>query len=332
MSLLTNLISAWELAEASGNALDSHSTNELTETSGTIDSTGGFRDFEAADTEAFRRADNAALSTGDIDFTFSCEVNAETLVDFATIIAKWDTNSEYLLWFMSNRFRFGVGTGAAQVFAVANTFGAPSTATLYRIRCWHGSVNNLVGIAVNGVEDTVSHSGGVMDSAHAFEIGGNVNNAIYWDGLIRRVRFWKRLLTANEAAALDAGLAYANFLPTAGAIAVSNLEATSVTLTADAPTGGVSPYTYQWYRDTTPGFTPGGGNIVSGATSLTLNDSGLDPETTYYYVLRVTDDSSGTDDSDEEEVTTLARSGASHSYGGGYSYGSGYGVSAHSLN
>lgn len=59
---------------------------------------------------------------------------------------------------------------------------------------------------------------------------------------------------------------------------------TTVTAAVSAATGGVSPYTYQWYRSTTSGFTPGSGNLVSGATSQTLNDTGLTSGTTYYYV------------------------------------------------
>jgi hypothetical protein len=37
------------------------------------------------------------------------------------------------------------------------------------------------------------------------------------------------------------------------------------------------------------GFTPGGGNILAGKTSLSLADTGLTPTTTYYYILAATD-------------------------------------------
>lgn len=56
-----------------------------------------------------------------------------------------------------------------------------------------------------------------------------------------------------------------------------------------APAGGTAPYTYQWYRSTASGFTPGAGNIVSGATSATLADTGLTNGTVYYYKCNITD-------------------------------------------
>lgn len=84
---------------------------------------------------------------------------------------------------------------------------------------------------------------------------------------------------------------------TAGAISVSNVQKTTQTVSAAAASGGTVPYTYQWYRSTTNGTAASiavVGNIVSGATSLTLNDTGLTTQTTYYYVLKVTDSAAGT--------------------------------------
>ncbi len=94
MALTTNLISYWELKEASGNATDSHGGYTLTETSGTIDAGAGpgsgnkgSRDFEAADTEYFVRGDNPDLSVGDIDFTICAWVNPEAIAGVDQFIA-----------------------------------------------------------------------------------------------------------------------------------------------------------------------------------------------------------------------------------------------------
>lgn len=76
---------------------------------------------------------------------------------------------------------------------------------------------------------------------------------------------------------------------TAGVASLTAVTSTTATLTATAATGGTAPVTYQWYRSTTSGFTPGVGNIITGATSLTLNDTGLIPNTTYFYVLQASD-------------------------------------------
>ncbi len=93
---------------------------------------------------------------------------------------------------------------------------------------------------------------------------------------------------------------------TAGAITVVSTTSTTASLSVAAATGGSGPYTYQWYRSTVSGFTPGGGNIISGATALTLADTGLIPNTTYYYTNVVTDtgDSNVTEESTEEAAVT----------------------------
>lgn len=90
---------------------------------------------------------------------------------------------------------------------------------------------------------------------------------------------------------------------TAGVISQVSVTDTTANLSATAATGGTGPYTYQWYRSTTSGFTPGGGNIISGATSLTLADSGLLPNTTYYYKVVATDTGHS---NDTAEYTQLA--------------------------
>lgn len=76
---------------------------------------------------------------------------------------------------------------------------------------------------------------------------------------------------------------------TAGVITLSSAGANTLQLSATAASGGTGPYTQQWYRSTTTGFSPGGGNILSGQTALTLSDSGLIPNTVYFYKVVYTD-------------------------------------------
>lgn len=76
---------------------------------------------------------------------------------------------------------------------------------------------------------------------------------------------------------------------TAGTLSQVSVGSTTASLSATPATAGTAPYTYQWYRSTTSGFSPGGGNIIAGATALTLNDSGLIPNTQYYYKVVATD-------------------------------------------
>ncbi len=76
---------------------------------------------------------------------------------------------------------------------------------------------------------------------------------------------------------------------TAGTASVVAVQSNTAQLSATAATAGTAPVIYQWYRSTTTGFTPGSGNLISGATSLALSDSGLIPNTTYYYKLQASD-------------------------------------------
>lgn len=227
MALTDSLISHWALDEASGNALDSHGSNDLTETGGTIDSAtgkvGNCRDFEEADTEWFEHADNASLSTGDIDFTFAAWVFMESEAAlFGTILAKGSlsTNSvEYSLYYRQSvddfQWKVGNGTASATVSSTLNV----TTGTWYFVVAWHDSVNNLLGISVNdGAAVTASYSSGGNDNASAFMIGAD-STGRYFDGLIDEVSFWKRVLTSDERTELynaGAGLAYPWSAPAAG--------------------------------------------------------------------------------------------------------------------
>lgn len=76
---------------------------------------------------------------------------------------------------------------------------------------------------------------------------------------------------------------------TAGTISLVTKTSNSAQLSVTPATGGTGPYTQQWYRDTTSGFSPAGGNLIAGATALSLNDTGLIPGTTYYYKVVYTD-------------------------------------------
>lgn len=76
---------------------------------------------------------------------------------------------------------------------------------------------------------------------------------------------------------------------TAGALSKVLIGSSTANLSSAAATAGTGPYTYQWYRSTTTGFTPGSATLISGATSLTLDDTGITPSTSYFYKVVATD-------------------------------------------
>ncbi len=214
MALIDNLVAYWPLDEASGNAIDAHGSNDLSDQNTVGSATGlitNARDFENGSAEYFNLTDNADMSTGDIDFTFSCWVKAESLssAQFVLCKANFFSTSEYGIWWESDRFRWRAGTSTT----VADNYGALSTGTWANVVAWHDSVNNIVGIAVNaGTANTQSYSSGVSDTGEEFRIGSDSQGFfIKWDGLICEVGFWKRVLTSTERTDLynsGAGLAY----------------------------------------------------------------------------------------------------------------------------
>lgn len=90
---------------------------------------------------------------------------------------------------------------------------------------------------------------------------------------------------------------------TAGALSKVLVGSTTAQLSSAAATAGTGPYTYQWYRSQTTGFTPGAGSLIAGATALTLSDSGLQPGVTYYYVVIATDTGAGNATSTSAQLT-----------------------------
>jgi hypothetical protein len=222
--LLTGLESYWAMEDASGaSATDSHGSNTLSVNgAGTIGTGTGIvsaaRRLTRANDQSFSRADNASLSVGDIDFTFAGWFNAVTLpsspdaFDFISKDIESGSDREYLIGFNGTRMRFGVFSGAGSFTqVVANTFGALSTSTWYFICAWHDATNNVLGISINGTEDTLSYSNGVRDAAATFCIGSRGIVANRLDGFVDEIGFWKRMLTSTERSDLyngGSGLTY----------------------------------------------------------------------------------------------------------------------------
>ena len=235
MSLLDDLISYWPLNEASGDALDAHGSNDLTDENTVGSATGiigNARDFEASNTEAFSHADSADFDRGDTDFTGSVWVKLESKpANDMTILAKdelgvsdrqyrlqWDQGNDRFQWFVFDSSNNVAGS------VLANTIGAPSLATWYHIVCWHSATDNEVGIIVNGTAaDTSSTTAAVGTGSATFFIGRRDDVGSFkvpWDGLIDECGLWGRLLTSYEKSRLyggGSGLAYDNFDRNTGA-------------------------------------------------------------------------------------------------------------------
>ena len=218
MALTDSLISYWKCDEVSGNLLDAHGTNDLTDNNTVGTATGlinSGRDFERDTAESFSKADNASLSVGDIDFTWAFWVKQESLNNnFITKITSWPNSSEYAIYTFGGQVQFLVGNGS--------TFGQPTGVTLndtgvwHYVVCWHDSVGNTLNIQVdNGTVSSTSYSGGGLDGTANLVFGSNGSTgASDMDGIMDEIGFWKRVLTSQERTDLyngGSGLSYDSF-------------------------------------------------------------------------------------------------------------------------
>lgn len=213
---LTDLKAHWRLNEASGTRVDAHGTNDLTDNNTVTQATGKIGDaaqFTSANSEWLSIADNADLSTGDIDFSFTAWVYLDTLgaqspagkgdsgqFEWKSIVADTagDKLAEMLILSPS-----GSSLGQAK----ATTFGALSTATWYFFYGYHDAAANEVDISVNnGTIDTAATTGAPTDGTGGFAIGADRGaGADFWNGRIDSVSFWKRVLTSQEVTDLYNG-------------------------------------------------------------------------------------------------------------------------------
>lgn len=204
MALIDGLISYWSLDEASGTRADSHGVNDLTDNN-TVGSAVGKQsnaaDFELANAEYLSRADNADLSTGDIDFYFEAWIKVESTGTNMAVLSKdaGGSTREYGMYLAGGTvLRFYVFSAAGAFTEIsASTFGSLSTGVWYFVEGWHDATNNQLGVAVNGTTNTSAYANGVKDASASFEIGRN-SNTNHFDGLIDGVGFWKRVLTSDE--------------------------------------------------------------------------------------------------------------------------------------
>ena len=291
MALTTSLISYWKMDESSGTRVDSHGTDDLAESGGTTNSSTGkinsAANFVAANAAKLQHADDANLSTGDIDFTFACWVKLTSKTSIGTIFAKWSfTTFEFTLYYYQaiDRFEFAVRNSAnsSTVVVDANNLGAVSTGTWYYIVVWHDSVNDTLNIKVNdGTADATAHSGGVRDGAEPFAVGAFSNAANYLDGLVDELAMWKRVLTSTEHTQLynsGNGLAYPLTTSQTGTPGAGTVTITGVAPAATA-TGQVS-VTPGVGTVTITGVAPAGtasGSVTQTPTTATVTITGVAP-------------------------------------------------------
>lgn len=208
--LLANLVSFWELEEASGSRADAHGSNNLADNNTVtqaVGKVGNAAQFTAANLEHLSIADNASLSMGDIDFTIAAWVYLDTKNNFG-LVSKWLTSGNqrgYLLLYsvsdggVANRFGLLVSANGATPTARvnANNFGEPSTGAWCFVVAWHDATTNTINIQVNnGTVDSTAHTTGVFDNTASFSLGG-ILTTYEFNGRLDQVMVAKEVYSAT---------------------------------------------------------------------------------------------------------------------------------------
>ena len=158
------------------------------------------------------------------------------------------------------------------------------------------SINVSWGAGSGGVAPLTYQLQRSPDNAAWSNVAGATISPFNDTGLAATTTYYYRVVvTGSDAATANgtsASQATSNAL-TQGVATVTAHTATTISLSSTAASGGTGGITYNWYRSLTgPVFDyTSNTNLVAGATSLTFNDSGLTPGTTYYYLIKAIDSS-----------------------------------------
>jgi hypothetical protein len=226
MALIDNLVSYYKFDEASGNAIDAHGSNTLTDNNTVGSATGKInngRDFEQANTEFFEITDGAQTGL-DLsgNFTVSHWINLES--NLATqgviILMKWSgtTQRAYSLEMFNSGandlYRVGLSTnGNANVAQNLNTGSVMSTGTWYHWACVYTAAAGTVDIYKNGsfVVQGTGYGTSIFNSTSAVRINGIIGGSGWGDCVHDEYGIWSRPLSSSEISELyngGAGLAY----------------------------------------------------------------------------------------------------------------------------
>ena len=227
MSLAQDLISFWELEEASGTRYDAHASNDLTDINTVLSDTGKVgdaADFVSTSDEYLEKTSVASLQFADEDFTLACwalygppAIGASVYNPLMTKATNTAATFEYQLTTGTNdklQFRVSDGTTLTTVEASA----ACVALTWYFVVGWHDSDADKIYVQVNnGTPAEAAHSAGCQVSTNPFRLGayyGSFGDHFMY-GLIDQAGLWNRVLTSAERTLLyngGSGLSYANLV------------------------------------------------------------------------------------------------------------------------
>lgn len=208
-NLSASLVSYWELEEASGDRIDSHGSNDLTDNNTVTSATGKQGDaanFVASNSEYLSIADNASLSiTGDISMAMWLKMDIGGTYRY--VLTKTDGNSQGGYSFViinTNKIQWSVTETSGYVtYSRRRTTATLSTGTWYHIVCTFKASDGTMTIYIDGsnitaFDQNVNNARAIYDSTHPFHVGAGSTFGAPVDGLVDEVGIWSKVLTQAE--------------------------------------------------------------------------------------------------------------------------------------
>ena len=163
--------------------------------------------FVRAMNEYLTVADNPSISTGDIDFSLAVWANSNSSTSSRFVyckIAAANAGEWTLVRATTRRYTFTIYNGGVSKGAVLNATRT-TNGSWDLIIAVHDAAANFVRVSINGGAFTsVATTGAPADTAISLSLGSISTGGSNMDGLMALAGFWKRTLSAAEAAALYA--------------------------------------------------------------------------------------------------------------------------------
>lgn len=204
MALTDNLISWWSLDEASGTRVDSHGSNDLSD-SNSVGSTAGkignAAVFSVSSSNRLFVASNSDLQPGSSDFTVSLWVYVDEVFTPANrgIAGKATAGFSAVV-----EWSLGFDGGGTPRFYAAGTnvaISSLSSNAWVQLTAWRDGSSGVIGVSTNnGAPQTTSIVSSPTSSGNT-TIGFAVRGAFqdyYFNGRVDEVGFWKRCLSPAE--------------------------------------------------------------------------------------------------------------------------------------
>lgn len=201
-----NLVAMWRLEEASGTRYDSKGTNNLTDINTVTQVAGkiGYAaKFTMANSEYLSIADNATVSTGDVNFALAgwCKFDSNGTSGYHPIVAKQAAVGALefnIQRYTDFKLKFSVfdNSGAN---TLVSSLGTAANGVWHFFAVWHDKDANTLNIRLNNeAVQSLSYSAGVKDTTAELRLGHDQYNNLYLDGALDSIGFWKRVFVTRD--------------------------------------------------------------------------------------------------------------------------------------